>query len=388
MPDPVILAACRTAVGTAYRGTLTETTAFDLAEVVTVEALRRSGLDAGDIDDVILAENLYGGGVIARYVTAKVGLTGLAGMALNRHCAGGMSAVQVAAASIAAGMDRAVIAGGTNSQSTSPSSRWQDRARPSPVRGEISSHPGTPEAPSLDMSITVGWNTAQSAGLTREEMDAWGYRSHQRAVAAIDEGRFVEEIVPMNVTKAGGHLVGRSTSTPAAPARSRSWRPPAAAPRDRGLLDHRRQLGRTQRRGRGRLRGVRRLRAAHGLDRWPPSARGPRWVWRPPAPAWRRRRHPEGARPGRPRSATCTCGRSTRRSPPCRSPPWPALGIDEEHRERVGQRLQPGPPDLRHRGPDDGHPGLRAAAPGRRDRRRRHVRRRRHGSATVIEVPG
>jgi acetyl-CoA C-acetyltransferase len=57
------------------------------------------------------------------------------------------------------------------------------------------------------MSITVGWNTAVEAGLTREQLDAWGYRSHMRAVAAIDEGRFVDEIVPMKVTKAGETVV-------------------------------------------------------------------------------------------------------------------------------------------------------------------------------------
>ncbi|MEI7858584.1 MAG: thiolase family protein [Acidimicrobiales bacterium] len=207
MSDPVVLSACRTAVGTAYRGTLTETTAFDLAETVTVEALRRSGLEHGDIDDLILAENLYGGGVVARYVTAKAGLTDIPGMALNRHCAGGLSAVQVAAGSIAAGMDDAIIAGGTNSQSTSPSSRWQEPGAPEATDGWISpSHPGTPDAPSLDMSITVGWNTAVEAGLTREQLDAWGYRSHMRAVAAIDEGRFVQEIVPMTITKGGEML--------------------------------------------------------------------------------------------------------------------------------------------------------------------------------------
>ncbi len=215
MPDPVILSACRTAVGTAFRGTLTETSAFDLAEVVTVEALRRSGLDPADIDDVILAENLYGGGVIARYVTAKAGLSGIPGMALNRHCAGGLSAVQVAASSIAAGMDAAVIAGGTNSQSTSPSSRWREPGSSEFSEGWISpSHPGTPDAPSLDMSITVGWNTAVEAGLTREQLDAWGYRSHQRAVAAIDGGRFVEEIVPMTVTKAGETLTWETDEHP------------------------------------------------------------------------------------------------------------------------------------------------------------------------------
>jgi acetyl-CoA C-acetyltransferase len=57
------------------------------------------------------------------------------------------------------------------------------------------------------MSITVGWNTAQAVGITREEMDAWAARSHQRAIAAIDAGRFVDEIVPLKVTLPDGSVI-------------------------------------------------------------------------------------------------------------------------------------------------------------------------------------
>jgi acetyl-CoA C-acetyltransferase len=68
-------------------------------------------------------------------------------------------------------------------------------------------HPPTPEAPAYDMSITVGWNAAQKLGLTREDMDAWALRSHQRAVAAIDAGNFVEEIEPIEVVAPDGSTV-------------------------------------------------------------------------------------------------------------------------------------------------------------------------------------
>jgi acetyl-CoA C-acetyltransferase len=68
-------------------------------------------------------------------------------------------------------------------------------------------HPATPDAPPLDMSITVGWNTAKEVGLTRAEIDAWALRSHQRAVAGIDEGRFVDEIVPITVRNAEGEEI-------------------------------------------------------------------------------------------------------------------------------------------------------------------------------------
>src|SRR5262245_24532577 len=68
-------------------------------------------------------------------------------------------------------------------------------------------HPETPDARCKDMAITVGWNTAQAVGLTREEMDAWAARSHQRAIAAIDAGKFVAEIIPLKVQQFDGSVV-------------------------------------------------------------------------------------------------------------------------------------------------------------------------------------
>ena len=66
------------------------------------------------------------------------------------------------------------------------------------------SHPEQPDAPAFDMSITVGLNTAKAAGLTRADCDEWAVRSHHRAVQAIDEGRFDEEIVPIEVKMRDG----------------------------------------------------------------------------------------------------------------------------------------------------------------------------------------
>ncbi len=120
MPDAVIVAACRTAIGTARKGTLADTSAFDLAHVIVAEAVHRGGLDGAEIDDVILAESLYGGGDLARHAAVTTGLTGVPGLALNRHCASGLAAVQTAAANIGAGMMHAVVAGGVQSSSTAP----------------------------------------------------------------------------------------------------------------------------------------------------------------------------------------------------------------------------------------------------------------------------
>jgi acetyl-CoA C-acetyltransferase len=193
MPEAVLVSARRTPIGTAFKGTLRDTTAFDLAHHVVTAAA--AGLAPDLIDDVILGEGLAGGGVVARHAAITAGLTSVAGLAHNRHCAAGLAAVQGAAASVRAGMDELIIAGGVNSASTAPRSRlrvegeWVDWFPPT--------HPDRPDAPNMDMSITVGWNAAVKAGVSREEMDAWALRSHRNAVSAIDEGRFGAEVVPI-----------------------------------------------------------------------------------------------------------------------------------------------------------------------------------------------
>jgi acetyl-CoA acetyltransferase family protein len=189
--EAVIVAGARTPIGRAHKGSLVDVDAFELAEIAVGAALERSGIDPGEIDDVVLAESLQGGGVIARHTAIRLGLTGVPGLADNRHCAAGLSAVQIGAGSIRAGMDRVVIAGGTESLSTMPRSTKRDQPWMSP------SHPETPDAPAWDMSITVGENTARLAGISREASDEWAYHSHQRAAAAVDTGRFDDEVVPV-----------------------------------------------------------------------------------------------------------------------------------------------------------------------------------------------
>ena len=204
MSDAVVVSTARTAIGTAFKGTLVDVDAFELGTRAVAEAVRRSGIDPAVIDDVVLGESLYGGGDVARYAAIEAGLTHVAGVAHNRHCASGLTALTTAAATIRAGMDRAVVAGGTQSSSTSPRSvrrtpgtdDWEDWFSPT--------HRDRPGAPNMDMSITVGWNAAVEAGVTREEMDAWAFRSHQRAVAGIDAGSFTDEVFPLEVTRRDG----------------------------------------------------------------------------------------------------------------------------------------------------------------------------------------
>jgi acetyl-CoA C-acetyltransferase len=205
MANAVILSAARTAVGTARKGSLANTRAETLAVTVLKAAIERAGLTPEQVGDVMFAESLYGGGDVARYAALEAGLTRTSGMAVNRHCAGSLTSTGLAAATVLAGMEDIIIAGGVQSSSTSPVLSWRN-----PATGEVEefwmppTHPEQADAPGRDMSITVGWNTAQEAKLTREEMDAWAVRSHQRAIAAIDAGNFADEIVPVQAVAADG----------------------------------------------------------------------------------------------------------------------------------------------------------------------------------------
>ena len=207
MTEAVIIAACRTAIGTARKGTLIDLSAFDLATAAVREVLGRSGIDSGDIDDVVLGEVLQGGGDIARFAAIESGLVHVPGLAHNRHCASGMAAVHTASASIRAGMDRAVIAGGTESISSFPMSTKRVMGTDDIVPWISPTHPDDPEAPTLDMSITVGWNAAKAADVSREAMDFWAYTSHQRALHGIESGAFVDEIFPLEVKRRDGETV-------------------------------------------------------------------------------------------------------------------------------------------------------------------------------------
>jgi acetyl-CoA acyltransferase len=209
-PPAVVIAAGRTPIGTARKGTLANVEASALAKTVVSAVIERSGLDATDFDDLILAEVMQGGGDIARYVAVDLGLTDVPGMAVNRQCASSLSAVAMAAGQIASSMNRAVLAGGTESMSTTPIAR---KRKPFTTGKDADdyvdpwhslSHPPTPDAPAIDMSITVGHNCTVQFGISREAQDEWSLRSHQRAIKAIDAGSFADEIVPIDVPQADG----------------------------------------------------------------------------------------------------------------------------------------------------------------------------------------
>jgi acetyl-CoA C-acetyltransferase len=206
--DAVIVAAIRTPIGRSGRS-LAGLSVRDIGMQTVSGVVAAAGLDAADIDDVILGEVLQGGGCTARYIANALGLPpDTPGGAVQRQCATGMMAVQEAAANIRSEMAEVVIAGGIETMTRGP---LLFEKSPFPFGGVERflppSHPDTPDAPNTNMLITVGENTARECGITREESDEWSYHSNLRAVAATDDGRFATEIVPVTVPAGRGETI-------------------------------------------------------------------------------------------------------------------------------------------------------------------------------------
>src|SRR5580698_5354697 len=160
--DAVIVAATRTPIGRSGRA-LAGLTVADIGMQTVTGVIEAAGLEVEDIDDLILGEVLRGGGCTARYVANALGLPpDTPGGAVQRQCATGMMAVQEAAANIRSGMADVVIAGGVESMTRSP---LMFEKSPFPFGGVERflppSHPNTPDAPNMNMLITVGENTAR-----------------------------------------------------------------------------------------------------------------------------------------------------------------------------------------------------------------------------------
>ncbi len=205
MSDAVIVAGARTPIGRAMKGTLRDVDAFELAKVSLGATIERAGIPISDIEDIYLAEQLQGGGVIGRYVAVEMGLDNVPAMSGSRQCAGGLSTIQTASAHIRAGMNEVVLAGGTESLSSMPSVLKSVPASAMDPQPWMSlANPPTPEAPPWDMALTVGENTARIAGLTRTDVDEWTVISQTNAVNSIDNGYFEAEITPVEVTDADG----------------------------------------------------------------------------------------------------------------------------------------------------------------------------------------
>ena len=187
--------------------------------------------------------------------------------------------MQIASAGIRAGMDHVVVAGGTESLSTSPQVSKPTERGGAAELWMSPSHPETPDAPACDMSITVGENTAREMGLTRQDVDAWALYSTENALRSIDEGAFEAEIVPVSVTGPDGEQ--RMFSVDEHPRRGSSMESLAALPvlhpEIEGFTVTAGQRGRAQRRRRRGGGHVERLRRARTASRrWRGCCRGRR----------------------------------------------------------------------------------------------------------------
>ncbi|MFN4250116.1 thiolase family protein [Deinococcus sp.] len=212
MQKAVIVAASRTPTGK-FLGSLESVSAVDLGATTLRETLRRSGLDAALIEEVIMGQVVQAGSGQnpARQAALKAGLTNEVGaLTINKVCGSGLKAVILAAQSVRAGDQHAVLAGGMESMSNAP------HLLPGARKGYRLGHAQVLDANTQDglwcsindegMGLT-GERVAEKYAITREEQDAYATQSHRRAIAAQQEGRFTDEIVPVTIKGRKGDTV-------------------------------------------------------------------------------------------------------------------------------------------------------------------------------------
>jgi acetyl-CoA acyltransferase len=209
MHEAVIVSAARTAVGKAPGGTLRGTRPDELASVAIAEALTRApGIDPADVEDVILGcamPEAEQGMNVARIASLRAGIpVGASAVTVNRFCSSGLQAIAYAAERVMCGFASTIVAGGTESMSLVP--MGGHKIAPNPTLMD--------RYPDVYLSTgLVAENHARESGISRQEQDAYALRSHQRALAAIEGGRFSDEIVPVTATLIDGNGNGHGPKT-------------------------------------------------------------------------------------------------------------------------------------------------------------------------------
>ena len=191
MTEAVIVAAVRTPVGRAPNGVLRGTRPDELAAIAIGEALRRApAIAPAEVDDVIIGcamPEAEQGLNVARIASLRAGIpVSASAVTITRFCSSGLQAIAFASERVMCGSADVVIAGGTESMSLVPMGGHTVAPNPSLVE----SYP--------DVYLSTGLvaeNHARESGISREEQDAFALRSHQRALAALEAGRFADEIV-------------------------------------------------------------------------------------------------------------------------------------------------------------------------------------------------
>ena len=201
---PVILSAVRTPIGK-YLGGLAPLSAPKLGALVIREAVRRAGIEATLVEEVIMGNVLQGGvgQAPARQAAIHAGLPGtIPAMTVNKVCGSGLKAVMLAAQAIKAGDAQCVVAGGMESMSNAPHYVFGMRAgikagNSQLVDGMI--HDGLWDSFSNTHMGNLAEYTAKKAGVSRVDQDAFALASHQKAVAAMEACRFRAETVPVEI---------------------------------------------------------------------------------------------------------------------------------------------------------------------------------------------
>lgn len=195
MREAVIVAGARTPVGKAKKGTLAAVRPDDLGALVVKETLKRAGNYDGNIDDLIIGcamPEAEQGMNMARNIGALAGLPySVPAITVNRFCSSGLQSIANAAERIMIGHANTIIAGGAESMSMVPMMGHV-------IRPNLTLTESAPEY-YMGMGHTAE-QVAKKYGISREDQDAFAVRSHQRAANAISTGKFLEEIVPVDVT--------------------------------------------------------------------------------------------------------------------------------------------------------------------------------------------
>ena len=212
MRHVVIVAGCRTPIGT-IGGQFKTLTSLDLSIPVMQALVKRGGFDPALIDDVIWGCNYqrtYKENNLARVAAVKAGLpTSVPGITIHRNCTSSLSAIQMGYYQILAGEAECIMAGGADSMSTAPhmvfDARYGKKFGHMELRDSMwDSLTNLGVGPA--MGITAE-NVAEQYGITREMQDEMALRSQQRAVAAIDAGKFKDEIIPVTIHSKKGDTV-------------------------------------------------------------------------------------------------------------------------------------------------------------------------------------
>ena len=208
---PVILSAVRTPIGR-YLGGLSGFTAPQLGAMVIREAVARSGVDPAAIDDVIMGQVVQGGSgqAPARQALIHAGLSpSIPALTINKVCGSGLKAVMLASQAIKAGDAEVVVAGGQESMSSAPHYVYGMRGgikagNQTMVDGMI--HDGLWDSFGCCHMGEYAEYTAEKAGVSRQEQDAFAYDSHRKALAAAEAGKFKAEILPVQVPGKGAPI--------------------------------------------------------------------------------------------------------------------------------------------------------------------------------------